>query len=215
VADIPGLGTMLLPAPKGFVDDGQFRLNPSYVPPQVVARLAHGFGEPWSQMYRNVPRLLIETSPHGLAPNWTRWVAQEGFKPANDQERTGSYDAIRVYLWVGMLDSQATDAQTLKDHFRAIGRFVDAQGYVTETINVMTGTAEGNSTAGPGFSAALLPLLQKSSIGPRLFNAVDSPREQPLGYYNQMLTLFGKGWFEGRFQFDKDGRLEPSWMHCQ
>jgi endoglucanase len=30
-------------------------------------------------------------------------------------------------------------------------------------------------------------------------------------YYNQSLLMFGKGWDEQRYRFDKDGRLQPNW----
>ncbi|MNP57650.1 Endoglucanase precursor [compost metagenome] len=31
-------------------------------------------------------------------------------------------------------------------------------------------------------------------------------------YYNQSLTLFGQGWDQQRYRFDKNGRLVPNWI---
>ncbi len=37
----------------------------------------------------------------------------------------------------------------------------------------------------------------------------------PLGradnYYDQVLTLFGLGWIEERYKFDRNGLLKPRW----
>ncbi len=31
-------------------------------------------------------------------------------------------------------------------------------------------------------------------------------------YYNQSLTMFGQGWDDRRYRFNKEGRLVPSWV---
>ena len=36
---------------------------------------------------------------------------------------------------------------------------------------------------------------------------VDSERLSGESYYSSMLALYGRGWDEGRFAFDADGRL--------
>ena len=30
-------------------------------------------------------------------------------------------------------------------------------------------------------------------------------------YYDRALILFGKGWLDGQYSFDADGRLLPKW----
>jgi endoglucanase len=30
-------------------------------------------------------------------------------------------------------------------------------------------------------------------------------------YYDQVLILFGKGWLDGQYRFDDQGRLQPRW----
>ena len=34
----------------------------------------------------------------------------------------------------------------------------------------------------------------------------------PTHYYDQCLILFGKGWLDGRYRFDDQGRLQPQWQ---
>lgn len=66
VADIPGLGLMLLPGKIGFVAQDRWRLNPSYLPPQLLARFA-ALNGPWRAMQKTNQRLLLETAPHGFS----------------------------------------------------------------------------------------------------------------------------------------------------
>jgi endoglucanase len=77
-----------------------------------------------------------------------------------------------------------------------------------------TDTASGKTTGdGPvGFSAAMLPMLavqadalaaQRQRIG-----------EHPPGddaYFSASLTLFGQGWDQQRYRFNRQGELQPSW----
>ena len=39
----------------------------------------------------------------------------------------------------------------------------------------------------------------------------EQQRSDAPAYYAQMLTLFGRGWAEGRYRFAADGRLQPRW----
>ena len=40
VATVPGLGPVLLPGAHGYTGEGRWTLNPSYLPPQLLARFA-------------------------------------------------------------------------------------------------------------------------------------------------------------------------------
>ena len=53
VADIPGPGLMLLPGKVGFVAEDRWRLNPSYLPPQLLARFA-ALNGPWRAMRQSI-----------------------------------------------------------------------------------------------------------------------------------------------------------------
>ena len=213
VTTLDDLGVVLLPGEKGFRHDGRTRLNPSYLPPQVAKRIAEHVGRPpWTDLADNTSDFLRRTSPIGIAPDWITWTNGR-FEAASDMEKQGSYDAIRVYLWIGMLDDGAEEAPALKTHFRAIERYVDKSGRVAERINWMTG--EADSRASYGFSAALLPLLQSSAKYKNLLQYVQDVGGQETGYYNTMLALFGLAWDQERYRFSADGKLLPSWGACQ
>lgn len=67
-----------------------------------------------------------------------------------------------------------------------------------------------------GFLAALLPYWQKQSPT-RFYQERDRLRSllthlrSPLAYYDSNLLLFGTGFVEGRFSFDRWGRLQVPW----
>lgn len=205
---LPGLGLMLLPGDVGFESAQGWRLNPSYVPPQLLARFAL-IAPIWAEVANNSRRLWIEGSPKGFAPDWLMWQAGQGAM-ADGQDAKGSYDAIRVYLWLGMLAPEAPERGSLLAHFKPMIDATARQGFVPEQVTSTTGEQTG--TGPVGFSAALLPLLASDSA------ALSTQRERlrsnpPLAdaYYNQSLLMFGQGWDEQRYRFDKDGRLQPSW----
>ncbi|HJH20844.1 endo-1,4-D-glucanase [Pseudomonas sp. AP19] len=208
---LPGLGLMLLPADYGFEAGQGWRLNPSYLPPQLLARFAL-IAPVWSEVAQNARRLWIEGSPKGFAPDWVMWQDAKGFVP-DAKGATGSYDAIRVYLWLGMLAPGAAERNVLLDHFRPMLEATARLGYVPEQVDAVTGKDQG--TGPVGFSAALLPLLAREASTAAALAAQRERLNQspPLAdaYYNQSLLMFGQGWDEQRYRFDKDGRLQPNW----
>ncbi len=210
---LPGLGLMLLPGDTGFESPAGWRLNPSYLPPQLLARFAREAAI-WAELAENTQRLLIQGSAKGFAPDWLLWQAGQGWAPDASKGPTGSYDAIRVYLWIGMLHKGAPGRVELLEHFAPMAQAAARLGHPPETVGTVSGAAEG---VGPvGFSAALLPLLSSDS---RYSDVLRTQRERvhqqpPLAdaYYNQSLLLFGQGWDEQRYRFEKDGRLVPNWV---
>lgn len=209
---LPGLGVMLLPGDVGFDSAGQWRLNASYLPPQLLAR----FGQEasvWQELASNARRLLIESSPKGLASDWQRWEAGQGWGVDSQKGSVGSYDAIRVYLWTGMLAKDAPGRFALIEHFRPMVNLTARRGYVPEVVDSATGLDKG--TGPVGFSAALLPMLAASPDSAAALAAQRQRlQQQPAladDYYNQSLALFGQGWDQQRYRFDKDGRLVPDW----
>ena len=104
VADIEGIGPVLLPAPKGFRQDDAIRLNASYLPLQLFVGLGQLLPEgPWEQIAQRISTLVSASAPHGFATDWIDFAPGRGFSASD----AGSYDAIRVYLWAGMLDPAA------------------------------------------------------------------------------------------------------------
>lgn len=213
VARLPGFGTLLLPGLRGFVHQGYWRLNPSYLPPQVLARISvMQANAPWVGLVRDAHRFLIDSAPLGLAPDWANWTGQR-FEALSEADHIGSYDGIRVYLWVGMMHDDTPGATELKRHFRAVERLVAPSGNVSERVNVVRGDARGEGP--PGFSAALLPLFEGREIAGVLRNHLKAKQSAVGGYYSQALVLFGEGWDQKRYRFERDGALAPSWTVCR
>ena len=221
-ADLPGLGPTLLPAPRGFgLPGGRWRLNPSYMPLQVLRRLGDTAGAPaYKPLLASARRVLAQSAPQGFSPDWTVYDASEGRRgfhidDTEDKARgQGAYNAIRVYLWAGMLHPRAEGRKALLQTFAPMARFVRERGYPPEYIDIQSGQASGSAPS--GFSAALLPFLRASDETEAL--RVQQLRLQaraprPDAYYDQCLMLFGQGWTQGAYRFDADGRLLPRWRN--
>lgn len=211
VAQLPGLGAMLLPGKSGFTDHGAWRLNPSYLPLQVLTRLSLEPG-PWGEIKDTALKLLTETAPKGYAPDWVSWLAPQGWRVDPLHGDTGSYNAIRVYLWIGMLHDTNREKAMLLAHFAPMSDSVAKNGEPPEKIDTLTGQAYG---AGPsGFSAALLPFLAGTPALATQRDRLERQPPEPRAYYDQVLTLFGFGWDQGRFGFDEEGQLMTTWSTC-
>ncbi|CDM25456.1 Endoglucanase precursor [Castellaniella defragrans 65Phen] len=132
VSELPDLGTMLLPGREFFYtpEQGTWRLNPSYLPVFLLRRLQQASPRgPWDRIADNTLRMLRDVAPHGLAPDWTvyRYADQAaGFVPDAQSGATGSYDAIRVYLWAGMTAAQDPLRDALLAALGGMARIVGA-----------------------------------------------------------------------------------------
>lgn len=208
---LPGLGLALLPGTLGFESAEGWRLNPSYLPPQLLQRFA-AQSRIWEELAETSRRLLLEGAPRGLAPDWLRWQAGAGVAEAADLA-VGSYDAVRVYLWLGMLDERTRGASELLAHFTPMLEHTAATGWPPERVDRLSGRASGTGPA--GFSAALLPMLSRDgrfeSVLQRQLERLRTAPPEADAYYNQSLLLFGLGWYQGRYRFDQEGRLQPAW----
>ncbi len=236
VAEVPGLGTMLLPGERGFVhDEGKnenrrlsWHFNPSYQPLPVLRRLAAAApAGPWGRIADNTLTLLQQsTPPGGFAPDWVAYTidasGQGRFGPHPTKTDLGSYDAIRTYMWAGMVPRSDPLAQALLPPLRGMAAATAATGVPPESVHVATGQASGT---GPfGFSAALLPYLkatgnsaalarqqQRVAEGLQQVLAPQNTQGKQPPYYDLVLSLFGQGWLEGRYRFGRRGALEPVW----
>ncbi|MGL4506980.1 MAG: cellulose synthase complex periplasmic endoglucanase BcsZ [Aeromonas sobria] len=137
VARLPGLGPVLLPAPRGFSGEGRWTLNPSYLPPQLLARFASMQG-PWQEMRTLLPALLTATAPRGFAPDWIDWQQASGWQVTEGKGSVGSYDGIRVYLWLGMLSEDDPAKEALVRHFHPMLAALTEPG-VPEPVDPQTG----------------------------------------------------------------------------
>jgi endoglucanase len=215
-AILPGLGQTVLPGPVGFhPDEDTWRLNPSYLPIQLMRRLENLYPEyPWEDMVETSLQLLTGTAPLGFSPDWAVWRDGHGFVPDMLTQAKGSYDSIRVYLWAGMLNRQDPAAETLAHVFAPMAKLTADNRLPPEKVDVQTGKTDN---PGPvGFSAAVTPLLQalgQHDAAITQLARIDSyPADELAGaYYSSSLMLFHDGWRLHRYQFSADGSLQLDW----
>ena len=224
VTNLAGLGPMLLPGPQGFKTGDVTRLNPSYSPLPVLRGLAHEMPDgPWNQLAENSYKLVTTTAPRGFSPDWAAYKSGQ-FVVDPQSADTGSYDAIRVYLWAGLTSSADPLGKPWLAKLGGMRQAVAQNGYPPERVSVSTGATSGE---GPlSYWAALAPYFKAlgddRSLGlARAHLAVldapvanspapANPNREPV-YYDRVLGLFGAGFIEGRYRFDEAGRLVPSW----
>src|SRR5271166_5354531 len=174
VAELPGFGPMLLPGPTGFEHDRapklqSWTLNPSYVPLFIFQRLAAvDTTGPWRQIALGIPRLLEKSSRHGFAMDWVEYLPGDGFHPAlahpappqpgkQAEAPCGSYDAIRVYLWAGMLDGSGKTRARMLNAVPGMSEYLANHDAPPERVSDQGVPLAQNGPV--GFSAAVLPYL--------------------------------------------------------
>jgi endoglucanase len=227
VADLPGLGKMLLPGPVGFVHANKlWTLNPSYLPLPLLRRLTkeHPDG-PWREIADNTVKLILGSSPKGYVADWVgyRMTAEQTGLFVVDPNRgdVGSYDAIRVYLWAGMTPRKDAAFAPLLAALDGMSQSTGARGAPPEKVQVSSGVLEGQAPF--GYAAALVPYFMakgEARLARKLQHyaeesivaAFTSEQQRPeILYYNIMLSLFSLGWVEQRYQFRDDGTLKLPW----
>jgi endoglucanase len=226
VVSLPGRGRMLLPWPKSVATAPLWRLNPSYMPLQLLRyfQQADPTG-PWQEVTDNTLRMFGAVAPRGFAPDWCAWSQDARAFVADPIKGTaGSYDAIRVYLWAGMLSDKDPARKMLLLNLRGPRRLLAERQPVPESVDTASGAVRG---MGPvGFSGALLPYLKALGDTDALATQVArvpgggagtspapvaTPTPTPLPYYEQCLLIFGQAWLDGRYEFGRNGQLQPSW----
>ncbi len=234
VEDIPGFGEMLLPGPSlNFIHGQTYTLNPSYVPHFLIARFAAvDPAGPWAAIAANIPKLLKQSARGGYAMDWATYTAGAGFKPAagpapEDPSKPappafGSYDAIRVYLWVGLESPEGPVRGQLLAAVPSMANDLADHGAPPEKVS-----DEGKPILedGPvGFSAAVLPYLralpQRSKSAAQQKRRIDAQFDPATGlygkvptYYDQNLILFALGFDQKKFSFGPNGELKVEWTY--
>lgn len=225
ITELPGLGAVLLPGPIGFSHIGHlWRINPSYQPLPLMRRLAAVDPKgPWNAIAAHTATLQNEAGAHGFAADWIgyRAVSDSAGLFASDPMKgdSGSYDAIRVYLWAGMTHPKDPLAKPLLASLHGMARATASTGLPPEKVNVRNGSTEGQSPS--GFSGALVPYfrakgqpwleeLQDQRARAAIDQWIAGTGPAPF-YYDYMLSLFGLGWADQYYQFAADGRLQPRW----
>lgn len=229
VADLPGFGPVLLPGPAGFKHDRFWTMNPSYMPLFLFERLAAvDPAGPWGQIARGIPGMLEASARHGFAMDWVDYLPGDGFYPATEMHPGnkdsdapgGSYDAIRVYLWAGMLDGGGKTRGRLLNALPAMRVYLANHDAPPEKVSDQGIPLEQDGPV--GFSAAVLPYLRAFPDQGRLSakqtirmafarNPSSGLYGKDLTYYDQNLALFATGFLDGRFRFGPGGELKVEW----
>lgn len=227
VVDLPGFGPMLLPGPAGFAHQGAWTLNPSYLPEFIFERMAAvDPAGPWQKIAAGIPRLLRQGSPAGYAMDWVNYVPNDGFLPAPESPDkpgaapAGSFDAIRVYLWAGMLNEKDPMRSEILAALPAMGSYLADHDAPPEKIGDRGTPSALDGIV--GYSAAVMPYLRairgNGKALARQAIRLNSERDPTTGlygkgltYYDQNLALFATGFLDKRFRFGPDGELQVNW----
>lgn len=217
---VDNYGTVLLPGREGFVlGEQHVRLNPSYVPLQLLLRMQNLYPDyQWQALINSSDKLLLESMPEGFSPDWVE-MTPLGLQTDEATESIGSYNAIRTYLWAGMLPDGSPYKKPLITKMQPLVELVKRTNVVPETVEVTTGRYKGE--AGIGLTAATIPLLHAAGEQDLAQQLALQTQEnishiEQSRYYQSVLTLFALGWHQGRFQFDDTGKVTPNWVTaCQ
>lgn len=217
VVDVPGVGTMVAPGAAGFRHGSTYRFNASYVPLQLILGLNHFAPDgPWKKVAAAMPALVKDSAPHGFVSDWID--IESGGHPQLTPT-IGSYDAIRVYLWAGMLDKRVPHREELLNSISGMASYLHNNPVPPAKVRP-DGSIE--DPKGPvGFSAALLPYAaalgdsqaqnQQMSRVQSGLNSQTGLYGNPAKYYDQNLALFGLGFEQQEFSFDANGELKLKW----
>ena len=215
-----GAGPMLIPGEKYFRFGSALVVNPSYLPPFLLASLAEAQPQgPWREMLENLPALIRKTAPYGFSPDWVSYDPNRGYFPA-PQGVEGSYNAIRVYLWAGMTNRETPGAPQILDSLWGMALYMQSHDLPPLREDYQTGVVQGDGPS--GFSAALLPFLARFEMADAIrvqlarLAAERSPAtglygHPPFHYYDQNLALFGYGWYDHIYRMGPHGNVHPSW----
>lgn len=219
IAQAGSAGPVLLPGPVGFqLDKGRFWLNPSYYPDFMFRYLAAVDPKgPWQAVWDSYHRMSPKVFSAGVAPDLFVVDSTGRVMPDTQREPSGSYDAIRVYLWAGM---SGRSSQEMVKMLSAYAALIRKLGVPPEKVNPVTAVAIKSDYSPIGYSGAVLPFLSALGDKPTLEKQHDRVRTatlrarqgEPTNYYDQVLILFGKGWLDGQYRFDDQGCLQPKWM---
>ncbi len=209
---IPNYGWVILPGHTGFqVSPTSWRLNPSYLPIQILRRFEILFPHSvWHEITANSVRLLNQTSPLGFAPEWAVLTNNNQIQNDNNDTKIGGYNAIRVYLWLGMLSNDEPEKKALMNHYSPMLKVIQSDNFVAEQYDTTLKTQSGYHPL--GFKAAVLPFLvsaNDSIMSNNFLNELIARKRtsKPDHYYENVLVLFGKGWVDHKYEFTKDGLL--------
>jgi len=216
---------LLLPAREGFEHDHAIMTNISYMPLFLFEAGAKAQPQgPWRAMAASLPALIQKSTVQGFATDWLKVESDGSMSPApalnsGEFQATGSYDAIRVYLWAGLTPASTAGRDAILKSLYGMASYMKSHSIPPEFAS--EGQPAVRGTGPISFSAALIPFLeavqefdaarlqQKRLISAWLARTGlygDPPR-----YYDQNLAMFALGYTEHRYRIQSSGDLEVSW----
>jgi endo-1,4-beta-D-glucanase Y len=232
VALVPGIGTTLVAGNQGFHPDANtWIINPSYLPLSVLTRLAAAVPDgPWLSVIASLGPVLSRGSGSGYAMDWV--VAGSGIRPVSGPAdlaaggrqlpALGSYDAIRVYLWLGLADPATPGRSELLRSVSGMAEYMSSRNVPPAKVDSLGRVVDSAGTI--GFSAAIVPYLTAMGMATQAkaqMERVEGAKDAATGmyaagqdtprYYDQNLVLFATGWAEQRYRFGSDGTLTLKW----
>jgi len=218
---LPELGLTLLPAPYGFkIDKSTWKLNPSYAPLMILKRFSQLYDDsPWLELHNASATMLLKSAKKGYSPDWILYSSKKGFHFTRKHNDLGSYNAIRVYLWAGLMADGSMYKRELMNLLEPMAKSISRKGITPLNTYSATGKTSGK---GPiGFTSAILPFLE----GANKQSAITTQKQKLLlsgsnqlkdRYYDSVLNLFGSGFLEQRYSFDTEGKLITKWeLQCE
>lgn len=208
VRRIANLGPVLLPGSRGFDHNDYIKVNPSYYPVFILRRFAQEDAF-WTDVAEATVRLLVRTAPNGYSPDWAEIDKNGRLLPPDDEDCViGSYNSIRVYMWAAMLAPDDPAYDVLMRRFAPMKQLTERMAMPPEKVNILTG--KGNQPGSAGFGACLLEMLGEGKTADWIRTVMASEPIEPKSYYRNVLILYGAGFDQGLYRFDKNGRLHIS-----
>ncbi len=201
VRDVPTIGKVLLPGRVGFEEKGVIRLNPSYYPIFILRRFAEE--DPfWQQVLEGSVAAIVRSSPGGAAADWSKFDSTG--KLLEPDKMIGSYNAIRTYLWAGMMSPKDPVYGQLAEQFAPMIDLVKITNVPPEEVAIMAMTMGPNGN--DSFGACFLPYLAGDKSGDVIRTLLTKPL-QGENYYGNCLTVFGLGFDNRSYAFNEKGML--------
>jgi endo-1,4-beta-D-glucanase Y len=216
---------VLLPGHTGFEHEGTSLSNPSYMPLFLLeaAAKAQPTG-PWKAMANSLPTIIQKTSINGFATDWFKIDSDGMMTPSaaldsGSDEASGSYDAVRVYLWAGITSASTPGREAILKSLSGMTSYLKVHQLPPESVS---GSQLNPHGTGPvSFSAALIPFLlsvqelNAATAQQKRLDAALSPRTglygNPPRYYDQNLAMFSVGYTTHKYRIQSNGDVEVLW----
>ncbi|MCD8338979.1 MAG: cellulase [Burkholderiales bacterium] len=202
VREIPTIGKVLLPGRVGFEEKGVITLNPSYYPLFILRRFAEE-DPSWLPILQGLVTAMVRSSPTGIAPDWAKFDP-EG-KLVDQDKMQGSWNAIRTYLWAGIMSPRDPIYGRIKNQFTPMIALLKIVNIPPEQINI--GTLTANDFDVNAFGACFLPYVSRDKSGGLIRTILTRTKMQKENYYRNCLTMFGLGFDYKQYAFDERGRF--------